>query len=107
MSVTLREKELSNGQVSLYLDIYHNKKRWYEFLEIYVNRTKPTAEDSEKYKSAQDIRAKREHDFIVNTHALVDRKKARQDFFEFVKEHLGKKLTTISGRLRSINSGGS
>jgi len=91
MSIKLREKELSNGKVSLYLDIYHNKKRHYEFLDICVNRKKPTAEDSEKYKLAQDIRAEREHDYIVNTHALVDKKKSRKDFVEFVTEHLAKK----------------
>lgn len=40
MAEKLRENILSNGQVSFYLDIYHNKKRWYEFLNIYVNRKK-------------------------------------------------------------------
>lgn len=91
MSVKLREKELSNGQVSLYLDVYQNGKRSYEFLDIYVNRKKPTPEDSEKYKAAQEIRAQREHEMIVNSHALVDRKKSRKDFVEFVTEHLSKK----------------
>jgi integrase len=91
MSVKLREKELSNGQVSLYLDVYQNGKRSYEFLDIYVNRKKPTPEDSQKYKLALEIRAQREHDTIVVGHALVDKKKARKDFVDFFIEHMSKK----------------
>jgi len=36
MGVKFREKQLSNGQISFYLDIYHNKARWYEFLDIKI-----------------------------------------------------------------------
>ena len=34
--VRLREKELANGVRSLYLDIYVNGKRSYEFLKLYL-----------------------------------------------------------------------
>ncbi len=34
--VTLREKELSSGRKSLYLDIYHDGTRSYEFLKLYI-----------------------------------------------------------------------
>lgn len=34
MGVTLRERELSKGRTRYYLDIIHNKKRFYEFLFI-------------------------------------------------------------------------
>ena len=34
--VTLREKTLANGNKSLYLDIYRNGKREYEFLKLYL-----------------------------------------------------------------------
>lgn len=35
--VTLREKTLANGNKSLYLDIYRNGKREYEFLKLLYN----------------------------------------------------------------------
>ena len=35
-NVTLRYKELSNGNKSLYLDVYDNGKRSYEFLKLYL-----------------------------------------------------------------------
>ena len=57
MGIHLREKKMANGQVSFYLDIYHNKNRWYEFLDIHVNKSRPTAEDKDKRKLAQEIRA--------------------------------------------------
>ena len=34
--VRLRMKPLSNGNKSLYLDIYHNGKRTYEYLKLYL-----------------------------------------------------------------------
>ena len=37
MSVELRKKKLSNGKVSLYLDIYQNGQRYYKFLKIYLD----------------------------------------------------------------------
>ena len=43
-SVRLREKELANGVRSLYLDIYVNGKRSYEFLKLYlIPETNPQA----------------------------------------------------------------
>ena len=42
--VRLREKELANGVRSLYLDIYVNGKRCYEFLKLYlIPETNPQA----------------------------------------------------------------
>jgi site-specific recombinase XerD len=63
--VTLRQKALANGNISLYLDIYQNGRRAYEFLKLYL--VKPTsAADRELNKqtlaTAQAIRAKRQID---------------------------------------------
>lgn len=35
--VRIRTKELANGTKSIYLDIYHNGERRYEFLKLYLN----------------------------------------------------------------------
>ena len=34
--VRIRFKELQNGNKSIYLDIYRNGKRTYEFLKLYI-----------------------------------------------------------------------
>lgn len=91
MAVKLREKTLSNGQVSFYLDIYHNRKRWYEFLNIYVNRRKPTDEDKEKKRLAGEIRAKREHELIVEDNGLIDKRRKLADFVSFFESYVSTK----------------
>ena len=40
--VKLREKKLSNGNISLYLDIYRNGKRHKEYLKLYLIEAKNT-----------------------------------------------------------------
>lgn len=60
--VRLREKELSNGNISLYLDCYDNGKRKYEFLRLYLIPER-TREDKQKneytLRLANAVKAKR------------------------------------------------
>jgi len=91
MGVKLREKQLSNGQLSLYLDIYHNKTRWYEFLEIHINKSRPSNDDKEKKRLANEIRAKREHELIVDENGLNNRKKKLACFALFFEDYKNQK----------------
>ena len=91
MGVKLREKQLSKGQLSLYLDIYHNKTRWYEFLEIHINKNRPNNDDKEKKRLANEIRAKREHELIVDENGLNNRKKKLACFVVFFEEYIKQK----------------
>jgi integrase len=91
MSVKLREKKLANGQVSFYLDIYHNQNRWYEFLEIHINKKKPNEEDKEKKRLAAEIRSKREHELIIEDNGLIDKKKKLADFVKFFEDYIDSK----------------
>jgi integrase/recombinase XerD len=57
MSVTLRKKKNKSGTTSLYLDIYHNGKRDYEFLEMRL--TKPvTPVDREANRETLELAKK-------------------------------------------------
>jgi integrase len=91
MGVKLREKKLSSGQVSFYLDIYHNKARWYEFLEIHINKSRLSHEDKEKKRLANEIRTKREHELIVEDNGLNNRKKKLACFVVFFEDYIKQK----------------
>lgn len=60
--IRIRQKELANGNISLYLDIYIGGKRKYEFLKLYLIPEK-TREDKEKNRQtmqlANSIKSKR------------------------------------------------
>jgi integrase len=88
MGVYLREKKLSSGETSYYLDIYHNKKRWYEFIGIHINKSHPTADDKEKRRLAQEIRIKRENELIVQDNGLIDKSKSKADFISWYENHI-------------------
>jgi integrase len=91
MGVHLREKKLGNGQISFYLDIYHNKKRWYEFLEIHISKGKLSEDDKEKKRLAQEIRSKRENELIVQDNGLIDKSKRKADFLVWFEKYIEEK----------------
>jgi len=67
--VKLRKKPTSSGKQSLYLDIYMNGSRSYEFLKLYI--TKDRIQNKEILKLAESIRAKRELEINNQVHGFV------------------------------------
>ena len=60
--IRIRRKKLTNGNVSLYLDIYLNGKREYEFLKLYLipEKTKADREaNRQTLQLANSIKARR------------------------------------------------
>ena len=88
MSVTLREKTINGGKVSLYLDVNHNGQRWPEFLKIHVNKKKPTEDDKEKRRMANEIRTKRENELLCQDNGLTDRGKTKVDFIVWFENYM-------------------
>lgn len=88
MGIKLREKQMKNGKISFYLDIYHNQTRWYEFLDIHIQKNRPNPDDQEKKRLAHEIRTKREHELIVEDNGLNDRKKKLACFVTFFEEYV-------------------
>ncbi|MDF4221093.1 site-specific integrase [Maribacter sp. M208] len=62
MSVKLRTRNLAKGVKRYYLDIYHNKERSYQFLDIKI--TPSDTKRSEKKRLAENIRANKELELI-------------------------------------------
>lgn len=78
--VRIRFKELENGNKSIYLDIYHERKRRYEFLKLYLvpeNSAEAKAQNEHTLKAANAIKAQRILD--------ITNKKPQKDFSDKAK----------------------
>jgi integrase len=88
MSIKIREKKLKDGRLSLYLDIYHNGRRSYEFLDIYLTKDKQLNKESKDL--AENIRAKRQIELQSRDHNFTPQFKKKinfSDYFKNVYEH--------------------
>lgn len=102
MSVTLREKELKNGVKSLYLDIYHNGQRSYEFLDIKID---PKIQSAQQKKELEEvaalIRANRESDLLTSGTGYIPKRKKQVSFSIYFQGYLNayqkKDLRMIKG----------
>lgn len=87
--VKLREKVLANGNRSLYLDIYHNGKRSYEFLKLYlINAITPLEKETNKQtlQTAQSIKAKRQIEIQNHEYGFSSQFKVDLYFLDYFKK---------------------
>jgi len=85
-AVKLREKTLKNGDISLYLDIYVDGIRTYEFLKLYLKKsTHPIDKqhNKETQQLANHIKAKRLLETQSERHGLKYKNYAKADFLEY------------------------
>lgn len=92
MSVTLRKKQNADGTTSLYLDIYHNKKRYYEFLHnLKLDKAStPVARqrNKERTESAQSIANKRAVELDSNDYNVTPTFKKKVDFMAYLQSYI-------------------
>ncbi len=67
--VKLRRKELAGGTASLYLDVWHEGKRHYQFLKLYLTGDKQT--DAETLRIAETKRAQRELEIQAHETGII------------------------------------
>jgi len=87
--VKLREKELTNGNKSLYLDIYRDGKRVREFLKLYlIKATTPIQKEQNKQTllMAQSIKAKRQIDIQNGEYGFSSHFKINTPFLEYYRK---------------------
>lgn len=90
--VTLRYKVLADGSKSLYLDIYWNGKRHYEFLKMYLNTKGNTQEvkdmNQATLKAANTIVAERTQQLVLGKAGIIEPSKdepAKQTLDEWLE----------------------
>lgn len=97
--IKIRRKQLANGNISLYLDIYHNGRREYEFLKLYLIPEKNRA-DKEKNRQtlqlANSIKAKRIVDIQNGDHGFKSPFAEEVLFFDYYSNMCEKRLGTES-----------
>lgn len=87
--VKLREKVLANGNISLYLDIYRNGKREYEFLKLYLikERTPQDRKQNEQtLLTAQAIRSKRQIEIQNGEYGFTKQFKQDIPFLQYYRK---------------------
>lgn len=87
-SVTLREKKLANGNISLYLDIYRDGKRSYEFLKLYITKATTPLErevNRQTRATAEAIKAKRQIELQNNEYGFKSQFKVDTPFLEYYR----------------------
>ena len=97
--IKIRRKQLANSNISLYLDIYHNGRREYEFLKLYLIPEKNRA-DKEKNRQtlqlANSIKAKRIVDIQNGDHGFKSPFAEDVLFFDYYRNMCEKRLGTES-----------
>ena len=92
MSVTLRKRENKDFTTSLYLDIYHNGKRYKEFLkeckQVKVVSPADRSDNKNKLNLAKEIRAKKEIELGANDENIIPKHRRDVDFNAYFKNYI-------------------
>lgn len=92
MSVLLRKRPNSDGSTSIYLDIYHDGKRRYEFLKecklLKANTPIERQINSDKLDLAKRIVGERSLQLQGNDYDVAPNPKAKIDFLEYFQSYL-------------------
>jgi len=91
-NVTLREKPLVNDNISLYLDIYRDGVRSYEFLKLYINDKARTPIERQRNKEnlelAEKIRTQRESDLNHSAFGIISPAKQKVLFIDYTEAYI-------------------
>lgn len=88
MSVTLRYRKVQDKGYSVYLDIYHQRKRTYEYLNLYTSQDYSKAkrikeDDKDKKDFAEKVRLKTELAIKNSEYGFMPTSKRKADFIKY------------------------
>ncbi len=95
--IRLRKRKLKDGSFSLYLDIYNEGQRTYEYLKLYLmpgTSKEVRAKNKETMLLAEAVRAKRLVEFQNGRFSFDKRISSKIRFFDYYKAVAGKKMET-------------
>ena len=84
MQIHLRKKKLQDGRESLYLDIYKDGKRSYEFLKLYIKRGDPN--NKEMFSLAEKTRSKRLIELANNEFEQISSQKRNASLIKYFEK---------------------
>lgn len=93
--VRIRFKELENGNKSIYLDIYYEKKRRYEFLKLYLipeNSSEARKQNKHTMKAADAIRAQRILEISNNRTPVTISEKTKVLLVDWINEYKNRSI---------------
>lgn len=105
MKITLKEKKLQDGTISLYIEYYKGSTtnasgkrvhlRDFEFLKLYLHQNPKTAgerkENRENRKLAEDILAIRKSDYVQGKFEIKNLTKSKRPFLDYFIEKMEEK----------------
>lgn len=91
--IKLRFKNTDNLGYSIYLDLWHNRKRHYEFLNLYIEGKKSTLQEDKKIlQQACGMRDQKEKEFQGNKSTfMLTNKKEKVNFIDFFETVVGER----------------
>ena len=93
--IRLRQRKMPTGNISLYLDIYLDGKRTYEYLKMYLIPEKTRADrekNKETLKLADAVRAKRVIELRNGQYGFKNTTSGKLRFFDYYRELCEKRL---------------
>lgn len=106
--VTIRYKQLANGNQSVYLDIYKDGKRVYEFLKLYLLPETGKDKQTNKHKNAETmavvnvIKAQRILDIKNGMAGIETKTKGKMKLFDYIDKFITCKKKTNPNYLDSF-----
>lgn len=97
--VRLRRRTLANGNISLYLDVYINGRRTYEFLKMYLlpeTNRKDKEKNRETLRLAEAVRAKRIVELRNGEYGFKNRQSKNVLFFDYYEAYVEKRSSSES-----------
>ncbi len=100
MRITLRKRKLKDGRTTLYLDIYNNGKRDYEFLNLYLVPAKNALERETNKKTlllAEAVKGEKQVQAQNGIYGFKGDDNGKKDFLAFFKALAEEKYNLASG----------
>jgi integrase len=91
MSVKLRARTLRDGRQSLYLDIYQDGTRTYDYLNLYLTKDNKGGKNKESKLLAEQLRAKRELALNQNEHGVAIENHRKTSFIAYFEAQTKKR----------------